>query len=241
MWTRGELKEKAKVAFKANYWHTVLICIVLFIFTGGGSGNSGRNAAKQNGVDYSDLAENPLLVLTVLSAILVILIIAIVLKIVVGNCLIVGAQRFLLDNSINTETGAEEKAKFKTVICIFKSGKWGNVTLAMFLKDLFVSLWYLLLIVPGVIKAYQYRMVPYILADEPDMNWKEALATSKEMMEGQKWNAFVLDLSFIGWFLLSAITLGVVGVFWTNPYYYQTNAELYLALLNKQNIGATVE
>ena len=61
-------------------------------------------------------------------------------------------------------------------------------------------------------------MVPYILAENPDINTNEALARSEEMMMGNKWKSFVFDLSFIGWHLLSVITGGIVGIFWTFPY-----------------------
>ena len=66
---------------------------------------------------------------------------------------------------------------------------------------------------PGIIKSYEYRMIPYILAENPSINWREAFRLSKAMMDGQKWNTFVLDLSFIGWDLLSAVTGGLLGLF----------------------------
>ena len=72
-------------------------------------------------------------------------------------------------------------------------------------------------------------MVPYILAENPGMDHKEAFLISKKMMMGQKWNVFVLDLSFIGWRILEAITFGIVGVFYVEPYYQATMAELYAA------------
>ena len=91
----------------------------------------------------------------------------------------------------------------------------------------FLLLWTLLLIVPGIVKSYEYRMVPYILAEQPDISSSDAFAISKEMMQGQKFEAFILDLSFIGWWLGSAITCGLLGIFWTAPYQAATNAELY--------------
>lgn len=239
MWTRSELKLKAKAAYSLNYWYTVAVCLILAVFSGGGSGSSGGNAARQNGSDVSDVLSNPVVILSIVAAILAISLVVIALKIVVGNCLIVGANKFLIENAINAETGSEEKARINSVISVFTCGKWGNVTLAMFLKNLFVALWSLLLIVPGIIKSYEYRMVPFLLADDPSMNWKDALETSKDMMNGNKWDAFVLDLSFIGWFILSGLTLGLLGIFYTNPYYYQTCAQLYVALLENSNV--TVE
>jgi uncharacterized membrane protein len=70
-------------------------------------------------------------------------------------------------------------------------------------------------------------MIPYILADHPELTSKEVFAKSKEMMKGQKWHAFVLDLSFIGWGILSLFTLGLLGTFYVTPYRNMTNAALY--------------
>ena len=100
----------------------------------------------------------------------------------------------------------------------------------MFLRDLFVALWTLLFIIPGIVKMYAYSLVPYILAENPEMSGTEAIKLSNEMMKGHKWKAFVLDLSFLGWLLLSVLTLGLVGIFFANPYVYATDAELYKAI-----------
>ena len=109
-------------------------------------------------------------------------------------------------------------------------GNYKNVVLTTLLRDVYQILWTLLFLVPGIVKSYSYRMVSYLLTDDPSMPPKEAITRSREMMKGQKWRAFVLDLSFIGWGLLSAITFGLVGIFYSNPYQYATEAELYRAL-----------
>ena len=98
------------------------------------------------------------------------------------------------------------------------------------LRNVFVILGVILIINPGLIKSYQYRMVPYILSEKPELGPKEALDYSKKMMEGHKLNAFIYDLSFIGRILLSMCTLGIVGIFFANPYKYASDAELYLAI-----------
>jgi uncharacterized membrane protein len=114
----------------------------------------------------------------------------------------------------------------------FRNGNYKNVVKTMFLRDLFIFLWSLLLIIPGIIKSYSYKMVPYILADNPKMDSSEAIALSRKMMNGQKWRTFVLDLSFIGWYILGLIALGV-GVLFVHPYKFSTDAQLYLVLRNK--------
>ena len=103
----------------------------------------------------------------------------------------------------------------------------------IFLRDLYIFLWSLLLIIPGIVKAYEYMMVPYLLSEDPSMPTEEAFARSKAMMDGEKWNVFVLDLSFLGWNILGACTLGILTVFYVAPYQYLTHAALYGALKQK--------
>ena len=100
----------------------------------------------------------------------------------------------------------------------------------MFFRDLYTFLWSLLFVIPGIVKGYEYRMIPYLLAEYPDMPMEDAFTISRNMMYGNKWKAFVLDLSFILWVLLSGITLGLAGIFYVDPYMAQTNAALYDAI-----------
>lgn len=94
------------------------------------------------------------------------------------------------------------------------------------LQTLFVVLWSLLLIIPGVIKGYAYAMAPFIMAENPEMTAREALNASEELMDGHKADLFFLDLSFLGWALLSILTLGI-GDFWLNPYRNAAYAAFY--------------
>ncbi|MDO4965078.1 MAG: DUF975 family protein [Lachnospiraceae bacterium] len=222
MWTRVELKEKAKKAFLANYWVSVLAAVVLSIFAAGSGSSAGRNSSNRD-IDFGNF--NTAFIIQVLIGVFITVLIIIVLKVIVGNALIAGAQRVFILNEISGE-----RVDAKEIGFVFKSGCWGNVALTLFLKDLFIGLWTLLLIVPGIIKSYEYKMVPYLLAENPEMDRSEAFARSKEMMDGQKMNAFVLDLSFIPWVLVAIITCGIAGALYVNPYIYQTNAELYLTL-----------
>jgi uncharacterized membrane protein len=107
---------------------------------------------------------------------------------------------------------------------------FGNTILVLFMKDLFVSLWTLLFIVPGIIKRYQYCMVSYIVAENPNMHYRDALEMSRKMTDGKKMDIFVLQLTFIGWFLLSALTLGILGICYVNPYYTLAMQECYFYL-----------
>ena len=102
--------------------------------------------------------------------------------------------------------------------------------ITLFLRDLFLVLWSLLFFIPGIVKSYSYRLVPYLLKDHPELSPTEVITRSRQMMNGHKWQAFVLDLSFLGWYLLGILTLGAVNVFWSNPYHDNTAAAFYLEL-----------
>ena len=91
----------------------------------------------------------------------------------------------------------------------------------------------MLLFIPGIIKSYSYRLVPYIIKDNPELSATEAITRSRQLMDGHKLDAFLLDLSFIGWYILGFITANLVNIFWTMPYHYNANAEFYLDLLGE--------
>ena len=101
--------------------------------------------------------------------------------------------------------------------------------LVEFWKNLFIFLWMLLLVIPGIIKAYAYAMTEYIAAENPNMDPREAMKKSEEMMKGHKWELFVLDLTFIGWLLLCVLTAGILMLF-VQPYIYTAHAHFYLSL-----------
>lgn len=98
----------------------------------------------------------------------------------------------------------------------------------MFLMELYTGLWGLLFVIPGIIKHYEYFFVPYLLSENPAMETKRAFELSKEMSNGRKWDIFVMELSFFGWYLLGALCCGI-GVFFVSPYYEASMAELYAA------------
>lgn len=146
-------------------------------------------------------------------------------EIFLGFPVIVGAGRFMLKS-------VDGRAEVKEVAYAFDHS-YKNVVKTMFHTQLSIFLWSLLLIIPGIYKQYQYRMVEYILAEHPDMYYKDVMQLSKDMMAGEKWNAFVLDLSFILWNVGSIITCGTLHVLFVAPYQYLTNAALYRRLCTK--------
>ena len=105
------------------------------------------------------------------------------------------------------------------------SNYWHKIG-GMLLMGIFVFLWTLLFIIPGIIKAYSYAMTPYILDENPELSASEAIHRSRLMMQGHKFDLFWLQLSFIGWFLLCIVTAGI-ALLWVTPYYYTAQAAFY--------------
>ncbi len=105
---------------------------------------------------------------------------------------------------------------------------------------LFTLLWTLLLIVPGIMASYSYSMAPFILAENPELSGMDAIRQSKELMYGHRYRLFCLDLSFIGWNLLSALTFGLVGLY-VRPYHSQSHASFYRELVEPAQMTESEE
>ena len=290
MWTRKELKAKAKETMHLNYWKTVLVALVFTLVCSGagafgaasGGGSHAANSSQSsyessytmttneidqmleqvNEVDYSDIDNPPVdelmeitdstahadpvtedvlielpfyelsprEIFAVAGVAFVIGIVALAIALAVdaflANPVEVGTARFFTRN-------LNQRAEVKEVAFGFDNN-YRETVRTMFWRDVYTVLWGLLLIIPGIVKAYEYRMIPYLLADDPTMTKDEAFAQSKRMMMGNKWRAFVLDLSFIGWYLLAIPTLGLVTIFYASPYKKMTDAALYEELRYEQ-------
>lgn len=111
---------------------------------------------------------------------------------------------------------------------------WGAFKVTFFV-GLFTGLWSLLFVIPGIVKAFSYSMAMYILAENPEIGALEAINRSKAMMNGHKMDLFVLELSFIGWHLLGAITFGIAYV-WVIPYISATTANFYNSIKNQPEV-----
>ena len=106
---------------------------------------------------------------------------------------------------------------------------FGGTFLINLMITIFAFLWSLLFVIPGIVKAYAYSQAYYIKADHPDYDWRACINESKRLMNGHKGELFVLDLSFIGWYIVGALCLGV-GTLWVTPYYQAAHAHFYQTL-----------
>ena len=293
MWTRKELKSKAKETLRLNYWKTVLIALVFTLVCSGAggfgaaSGGGSRVATtsdeyvatdeqseaevnqmleQMEEVDYTDIDNPPIdevthtielsrggedgqnivgeafgqkidiplsgiFALTGILFVLVVVVLAVALTLsaFLINPVEVGTARFFTRN-------LNQKAEVKEVAFGFDNN-YRETVKTMFWRDVYIILWGLLFIIPGIVKAYEYRMIPYLLADDPTMTKDRAFAQSKQMMAGNKWRAFTLDCSFVLWYLLALVTLGLANVFYVSPYKKMTDAALYEKLRYGQDVA----
>ena len=141
----------------------------------------------------------------------------------VGNPIKIGKARFFTESISYKDTSATR------LIFIYRQGYIFKPVIIMAIRSVIMML-SLITIVLFPIAYYCLKMVPYILAENPTIGVKDAFKLSYQLMKGNKFRAFLLDLSFIGWYVLSFITLGIVGLFYTNSYTSFAEAELYFAL-----------
>jgi len=129
-------------------------------------------------------------------------------------------------------TARSETADYGTLFDGFKD--YLRIFLTMLLVQIYTVLWMLLLIVPGIIKSYSYSMTSFVLADNPDMKYDAAIEESMRLMKGHKMDLFLLDLSMIGWGILSLLTAGI-GLLFLAPYNTTAHAHFYEGLLAEDN------
>ncbi|MDO4344510.1 MAG: DUF975 family protein [Eubacteriales bacterium] len=162
---------------------------------------------------------------------------------VAAGFLLVGTVWFFIQNTyrvisgrIFLESRTYEKVSVQRFMFLMRVKKWCKASWTMFVLFVFQSLW-ILTVVGAVIKRYSYYLVPYIVAENPDIKALDAITLSRRMMKGHKWECFVFELSFFGWYLLEMATFGLVGVFFSNPYRSAAFGEYYAELrkLAKEN------
>ena len=190
MWTRAELKHRGKAAFKSNYWKTVLVAAILSLLTYSSSLPRGSSDSSSEGLSEttrmladpaSALSTNSQLVAGFfvgigLTALVVIAVLGILIGVLLVLPLQVGCQRFLFLN-------LREPANVREVLWAFDSN-YLNIVKVMFLKNLKIFAWALLLVIPGIVKAYEYRLVDYLLAENPALSSAEACEQSRTLMDG---------------------------------------------------------
>lgn len=150
---------------------------------------------------------------------------AIALWIFIKNMLGAIMRRVFLEARLYKTVPVSHMLHFKLV------KRWFRASMTLLLTTIFQYLWFIT-VIGGFIKMYSYRMVPFIVAENPDLKPREAITLSRRMMNGHKWECFVLDMTFVGWYILGTFTFGLITVLWAAPYSVATYAEYYTELRN---------
>lgn len=198
---RIRIKENAKTHYQNNKWQNVLVILINVLIAGG----------VQVIVRVSSEEAFLMMFMSLVS---------IAVTILLTNIVAMGSATWF-HRSIKTE-GLKMEEMFWT----FKEDYGGNV-LMMFLISLYTALWSMLFVVPGIVKGYSYSLAMYIKSENPQISASQAIELSKKMTNGRKMDLFVLDLSYIGWFLLSGITFNILGILYVLPYYQAAKAFAY--------------
>lgn len=223
MFDRKEVKRIGREAYGRNKWKAIACgLIMLSIF---GTSGSGIKVSQQTQELVDKISvESPAVLVAAAIMVLVVVCLCVALFVFIFNPIEIGYARF----NINAVNG---KGKLADLAYGYDNNYKTSVK-TVFLRNLYVILWMCLFFVPGIIKAYEYHMVTYIIADNPEISTKDAFALSKKMMKGNKWKMFLLDLSFIPLSLLGVITLGIVTELYVIPYMQLAYAAVYEKIKN---------
>lgn len=219
----GDYRFVAREALRGRWPITILLTVVAVLL--GADGSSGGSASFGNRDAASHSAHSFSFGWDWMMAYIVGLF-SLFLFIYVLFCLIVGSSVELGLNLYNIRLVQRvEQQPFMTLFERFQI--FGKALGLRLFTGLFVWLWMLLLIVPGIIAAYRYAMAPWLMAQYPEMGIREAVDRSKELMRGRKADLFFLHVSFIGWLILGMIPFGI-GLLWVIPYMNAAEAAFYL-------------
>ena len=222
-----ELRARAWESLKGKYWMAFVVVLVtgLICSIGNSFVSFGQNLSEVLGlVDPAELDSTMAIGALVLNGVVIVsATIGALFSIFVTNAITVGVNNYFIKNT-------DSKPSFGDAFSGFKV-KYGRNIGTLLLVGIKTVLWSILFIIPGIIKTFEYAMIPYILADDANISGKEAFKKSKQMMKGNKWRLFKLELSFIGWFILCVLTLGI-GTFFLIPYMNAATAEFYVELKN---------
>ena len=221
--TYSDYRRIARENLEGNWGKSLAIALVAAFF---GALLAGSNIGFEVNMDAEYIHRLPRILLSLLAFFASIASILNLVQFILGGTVQLGYTQILLKQYQHMEF---EMGELFSQFHRFKQG-----FLQSFLRILYIVLWSLLFIIPGIIKSFAYAMTPFLMADNPSMTAKEAIAASKELMDGHKGKLFILGLTFIGWDILAILSLGI-GFLWLNPYKEATYAAFYRDLIIQRN------
>lgn len=231
-----DFRDRARAALSGNWALAVgtgFVASLLGAYTafGSGGGSSSGSSTSEEDMEYlaSSVPEEVMIaIVAVLAVIAIVAVVYAIIMFIIGGPITLGYVKF----NLNLVRG--QNPQFRDLFTQF--GRLGESLVMQLLRGIFIFLWTLLLIVPGVIASLSYAMAPYILYENPGMSGYEAIQQSKALMDGNKWRLFCLNFSFIGWSLLCILTCGI-GIFWLRPYQEAAYAIFYEEI-KREKLGA---
>ena len=208
----SDFREKARDALSGNWGKAVAVGLVASLLTGGFV--AAGNGASESGGYLSFADHSAFITLTTVAVVMSLI------SIVLGGAVNMGWCQFHTNLVKDTED-----AQFNDLFTHFD--RLGRGFVMNLVVSLFIILWSLLFIIPGIIATYSYAMVPYLMAEFPELKTMDAIRESKRLMQGNKWRLFCLQMSFFGWALLCVFTLGI-GNLWLTPYMRTAEAAFYM-------------
>ena len=240
-----DFRARARMALQNQWFPAVLTGFVASLLgasttlldegsSGGSSGSTSEETMESLetmglGNTVTDILTNPIVqaFLVILGIIIIVALVWAIVIMIIGGPITLGYARY----NLNLVDGFNPQ--FSDLFSRFDC--FGQGFCVQFLRRLFIFLWTLLFVIPGVVKTYSYAMAAYIAAENPDMSATEAIDASKELLDGNKWRLFCLDISFIGWAILCVFTLGI-GFFFLKPYKEAAYAIFYREIVREKTI-----
>lgn len=226
--TSSELRAVARQNLEGTWGISVGVALVASLL-GGSMAGAGSNVNFN--VSEENIRNLPPVFWTVLLPLVSVAGLLSLAALILGGTVELGYAKFLLKQHDRKEL------QFSDLFSQFE--RFGTGFAQKFLRILFIMLWTLLLIIPGIVKGLSYAMTPFILEEHPEMTASQAIKASMQLMDGHKMDLFILGLSFIGWSLLACLTMGI-GFLFLNPYMNAAYAAFYRDISRKQEAGSYV-
>lgn len=227
MFTRKQMKQAAKLNMRKNNTQSIIISLIAALLGASLWGNPNFTYSSSSGSNTDALTSFDIerfltpRILIVLGCGVLFSVLYSVFVVPILKC---GLIRYFL------RYRGDIPGDWKNLFEVYREKDWLNIAAVTFFTNLSVVLWTLLFIIPGIVKAFQYAMVPYILSQNPSISSTRAKQLSREMMKGHCCELFVFGLSFLGWIFLTAASCFLVGIFYVFPYMNAAYIEFYSVL-----------
>ena len=212
----SDFRRIARENLSGRWLISAAVCFIASLLGGLSSGGSADISSED--LEALGSLENVPWLLPLLNGVLIYALITAIVAFIIGGVIELGLNSYFLKQHDG------QHHEFKDLFSQFSN--WGGAFCLRLLTGIYLALWSLLFVIPGIIKTYSYAMAPFIMTEHPELDANECITRSRQMMDGHKFDLFVLQLSFLGWHLLGGITFGLAYIY-VAPYIAATKAKFY--------------